>query len=159
MLQHPTPSTSYISKFLVETAKRIDNITVFVGTGVETTYTFLYHQSAYTQRDLLQTVQQTGADGSSLPPVNFTYSDTAPKGFQLDSSWDLSNLPLFAQYNGSIWQDLGVRIADFNGDGYPDIVKYSAPWGGSTTDQVFLNSQHKSWTLSSNWQLSMARYT
>ena len=63
-------------------------------------------------------------------------------------------MPYFSQNADGIWQDLGVRIGDLNGDGYPDIVQYSTPWGGSTTNQSYLNTKQKSWTSTGNWQMS-----
>ena len=155
------PSTTYIPTFLIQTAKRIDNITVYVGPNIQSTYTLTYKQSAYSYRDLLQTIQQTGSDNTStLPAITFSYSDTASKGFQPDPTWDLSNVPVFSFYDSSqhrtSWEDLGVRIIDVNGDGYPDVIQYSSPWGGAVTNQVSLNSQQKSWTPTSNWPLVSA---
>jgi len=152
-------STSYISTGQVITAKRIDQISVWVGPNLQSTYKLGYEQSAYTQRDLLQSVQQIGSDGTMFPAaVTFSYSsDTALKGFQLDPSWDFSNAPDFTQLSpsASYWEDLGARVADLNGDGYPDIVQFSAPWGGAITNQAWLNTTHKSWKTTGNWQLSM----
>jgi len=157
-----TPSTSYISQSLVETAQRIDHIIVSVGLNVQSSYIFTYHPSAYTNRDLLQSVQQKGSDGSStLPAVTFAYSsDTAAKGFQIDNSWDLSNVPAFAQFNTTnrFWGDLGVRVADLNGDGYPDFVQYSTIVNNqgqfqSQPNQIYLNTKQKSWTPTGNLQL------
>ncbi len=146
------PSTSYISKFLVKTDLRIDHITVSVGANVQSTYNFMYHLSAYSYRDLLQSVQETGADGSStLPAVSFAYSDTALKGFQEDTSWDLSNVPYFSTY-GSRWMDQAIRSADLNGDGYPDLIQDFSDCSSNETNQVFINNKNKGWTAASGWQ-------
>ena len=161
-----SPSTSYISEFLVKTAQRIDHITVSVGSNVQSVYTFAYKTSNYSYRDLLQSVQQTGADGSStLPPVTFSYSDTALKGFQQDTSWNLSNVPVFSQYsnvyNSNTWLDFGVRIASLRGNGYPDIIQYYSEVSiavfltYSTINQVYLNTKQKNWTPTSSWQFNM----
>jgi len=93
-------SVFYISGFGVTTAQRIDHISVSVGANIQSTYTFTYKQSDSTQRDLLQSVQQTGADGrTSLPPVSFTYSDAASSfapastitnPFHGDNLWEFS---------------------------------------------------------------------
>ncbi|MBF0490288.1 MAG: VCBS repeat-containing protein, partial [Candidatus Omnitrophica bacterium] len=146
---------SYLAGFNITTAKRIDHITVSVNSHNQATYNFTYKQSAYSKKDLLQSVSQLGSDGTTaLPPVTLSYTDTAAKGFQLDTSWDLSGVPFFTVNSGR-WVDLGVRIADLNGDGYPDFVRDDFNCSGTYTNQVYLNNKHKAWNSSSGWQSNL----
>ena len=98
------PSASYLSNFLIETAQRIDYVTVSVGSNVQSTYKFAYIQSSDSGRDLLQSIQQTGSDGTTiLPAVNFTYSNaslTYQAASSVASSFHGDNLWNFACNGG-----------------------------------------------------------
>ncbi len=149
-------SNSYIQGFNVTTAKRIQSITTSVNGVNQSSYQLNYTQSQDTHRDLLQSIVQLSADGaSSLPPVTFAYTDVLPEGFVQATNWNLSSgVPAFTVNSGH-WMDLGVRMSDLNADGYSDIIQYSTPWGGTTTNQRFLNTKNNSWASSANWALSM----
>lgn len=146
-----SPSISYISKFSVKTAQRLDHITVSVGPNVQSTYTFTYHQSANSQRDLLQSVQQTGSDGiTQLPAVTFTYNEALPQ-WQLASGWTIpSDFTLNMNVSGTT-EDAGIKIADLNGDGYADFLRVS--YNGSFISYSYLNNKNNGWTLNNNWAL------
>ena len=69
---------------------------------------------------MLQSVQQTGSDGTTqLPAITFTYNEALPQ-WQLTSGWTIpSDLTLNYSYYNSQLVDAGLRILDLNGDGYP----------------------------------------
>ena len=149
------PVSSYISGFGVKIAKRIDHITVSVNSINQTLYTFTYKQSGFTQRDLLQSVQQKGSDGTTtLPAITFTYNDTTPISYQQDSAWNLSNLvPLNTTASNS--QDAGVRFVDLNGDNYPDMISsFKSTSNNIAQTTTLINSKNKSFIQQSNWSLS-----
>ncbi len=148
-------SVSYMSGFKVSNAKRIDQIKTSVNSINQSTYLLTYKQSASTQRDLLQSIQQFGADGiTSLPAVTFSYTDTAHTEYKEDTSWDLNNISYFTRHT-NYWLDYGLRVGDFNGDGYSDIIQYSSEWSSGLSTLVRLNNKHKNWDSSDSWKLSM----
>ncbi len=65
-------------------------------------------------------------------------------GWALSTSWAIP--APFILCPGVCFNDNGVRIADVNGDGLPDIIQ--APWG--QTPQVYINNG-SGWTLNSAW--------
>lgn len=150
----PDTMFSYISHFLVRTAKRLSAVKVFAQGALQRKYTFSYDQSPVTQRSLLVSVTQYGADGiSSLPTTTFRYQQSI-KGFQAATGWTIPANARFAEYQqGGRYADLGVRIADVNGDGYPDILKYHEYHWGSPTRETFLHDKHQGWVASpSDWK-------
>ncbi|HOW36576.1 MAG TPA: SpvB/TcaC N-terminal domain-containing protein [Candidatus Omnitrophota bacterium] len=144
--------SSYRTRFLVGTRKRISQISSYVGEVLQGRYVLGYSYSGVTGRTLLTSVRQYGADGvTALPETTFTYQD-GTKGFELDSSWDIPADARFAeQQSGGRGADLGVRIADVNADGYPDILKYHEYNGGPQTRKTFLHNKDKAWVQSGDW--------
>ncbi|MBI3601724.1 MAG: VCBS repeat-containing protein [Candidatus Omnitrophica bacterium] len=141
------PSFSYISTFKVTTAQRIDHISVSVNSNNQSSYILTYKQSSDTQRDLLQSVQETGADGTTtLPPVSFNYT-SGGNTFQQTTNWNIpSNLPFMTYEN----HPNGVEIMDMDGDAYPDLIKFNGNCGDSDpTNGVYLNNHQNGWTLNS----------
>jgi RHS repeat-associated protein len=65
-------------------------------------------------------------------------------GWTLSTSWTIP-VP-FILCAGSCFKDNGVRIADVNGDGLPDIIQ--APW--NQTPNVYINTG-SGWALNANW--------
>jgi RHS repeat-associated protein len=86
--------------------------------------------------DLLSAI---GASGSNSYAA---YINTG-SGWQSSSTWDP---PLLFVGNG---QDMGVRIADVNGDGLPDILS-GLTANGTTTYAAYINNGH-GWTLDPTW--------
>ena len=150
----PDTMFSYLSRFLIKTEKRLSAVKAFVQGALQRKYQFSYVQSPMTQRSLLSSVIQYGADGvSSLPPTTFTYQQ-GDKGFQAATGWAIPFSARFAEYQqGGRYADLGVRIADVNADGYPDLLKYHEYHGGGVTRETFLHDKNKSWVASiTNWK-------
>ena len=152
------PSSSYIQGFGVVTALRLDRITVFVnGNDVNSNnqplYKLAYTQSRDTGRDLLQSITQIGSDDSTLPPVSFSYSTMGTNGsvtFSQASGWNIPSGLLFWDAGRGV--DRGVRVADLNGDGYPDFVRDDHDCNGWYVNQVYINNKNKGWDATDSWK-------
>ena len=146
----PDTMFSYLTRFLIRTEKRISAVKVFAQGVLQRKYQLVYSQSPMTQRSLLSQVIQYGADGvSSLPATTFTYQQ-GDKGFQVASGWNIPANAKFAEYQqGNRYADLGVRIADVNSDGYPDLLRYHQYSNGTTIRETFLHNKNQGWEASS----------
>jgi len=153
----PDTLFSYRSHFFLGTQKRISTIQIFVEGDIQKKYQISYTQSLATQRSLLSSITQFGDDGTtSVPATSFSYTE-GQKGFDtVTTGWNIPSEALFGEIHptyggGDI--DLGVRITDLNGDGYPDIIKrheYEDAMGGSTfSEHTFLHDKNQSWVESS----------
>jgi YD repeat-containing protein len=98
------------------------------------------------RRSLLSSITETGRDGSgttlALPATTIKYH-ASTTGWTEDTAWD-------APSRFSNGADLGVRLADVNGDGLVDMVQGHAPSGASTTNKVFLNTG-SGWSENGSW--------
>ena len=105
-------------------------------------------------RSLLNSITEEGQDDVggtiTLPPVTFTYQQSNP-GWTATSTW---NAPaFFTDYQSASGGDVGVRIADVNGDGLPDIVQsYRNGDGSATSSAVYLNTGN-GWVATTTWSL------
>lgn len=105
---------SYISNFLVTTAKRLSSIVIKANGVAIKTFTFNYVQANGNNLSLLNTVTEKGSDNvSTLPVTTFSYSQDA-LNFNISA---FQQSPAYG--NGDITRYL---IADVNGDGKADIV-------------------------------------
>ncbi len=147
-------ASSYIAGFKILTSKRIERINTSVKANNQFSYRLSYAPSISTGRDLLQSVQQIGADGTTtLPPVSFSYQQGLPQ-FQ-SSGWQIpSDLTLNYSYNGQP-VDAGVRISDLNADGYPDFIRsfFTAGVSSSIQAYTYLNTKNNGWSLNTTWAL------
>jgi len=155
----PDTSFSYRSHFFVGMEKRISAIKVFVEGNLQRKYELSYAQSPMTQRSLLTSITQYGDDGvTSLSPTTFIYQE-GQKGFDtVTSGWTLPADTRFGEYQaGGRYADLGVRVADANGDGYPDLFKYHAYHGSAPVKKTFLHDGNQSWVESAvDWKFPTA---
>jgi hypothetical protein len=81
---------------------------------------------------LLRSITECGKDGTSLPPVNFTYATAQEEDFfDRDQTWLPDTGNLFTQQNGYEFQDLGgerfpqnfdIAVLDLTADGIPDFL-------------------------------------
>ncbi|MEO8674725.1 MAG: Ig-like domain-containing protein [Casimicrobiaceae bacterium] len=104
--------------------KKLDSIRVTVDKSSSTpgtvtrTYTMTYGASPVTQRMLLQQVQECAGDGTCLAATTFNWS-----GSSSDLAWFLGtgSSPAITAANADAST---VRIADLNGDGKSDMIRY-----------------------------------
>jgi len=145
------PRSNYLPGFLVASETTMTAIDVF-GNGQHVgTYALNNSISSSTTRTLLMSITQVDSSGNitnlssikSVPPQTFTYqTKTAGWGSNL-STW---NIPLdFVAEGGTEFDifDLGVRLADVNGDGLVDLVQNIVSTRGGKTDTyqgVYLNT-------------------
>jgi len=105
--------------FKQTTFKRLKTIEIKVEGVLQRRYDLQYTQSARTNRSLLTSVVQYGADDTtSLPPVTFTYQDNKEPVYVVQSF------------------DCGVSSStdlcfsgDFNGDGFADMARFDRSAG------------------------------
>ncbi len=135
---------TYRSGFRVVTNKRLQKIIVKADDAVQREYHFLYSQSPFTQKDLLTTVKHFGSDSlTALPDTTFAYYGSE-KGFAIDAGASIpSGLPFSTA--GSPATDLGVRIADMNSDGFPDLVRNYFNAGQAHLNNIYLNNKSNGW--------------
>ncbi len=135
---------SYISGFKVVSQRQISDIAVSVNGINQSKYQFTYLQSRATDRNVLHSIAQVASDGSSLPPVIFTYND-ANLTWQHDTQWNALPTPLVETNPGSFVKDWGVRQVDINSDGYGDFIQNYSDCSGNFTRRIFLNNKNKGW--------------
>lgn len=142
-------TTSYKSAFLVETKKRVREISTWAQGSKQSAYVISY-KYGQTGRSLIDSITAVGSDGTStLPPVTFVYRQQV-KGFQLTPA----TMPIqtaFTEQQSGRWADLGVRIADVNSDGYADLLQHYQNCSGSIQKNIYLNNKQNGWGLSNNW--------
>lgn len=141
---------SYAQGFKVETTQVIKKILIKALGNIERQYELGYSASSNTKRDLLTSVTEKDKDGNAFLPTQFSYYGDV-KSF----SSVAGSIPSDAQFSSS-GGDLGVRIADVNSDGYPDMIRsfyevnaLSNPPFQRKTEQVFINNKSNGWTLDS----------
>jgi len=112
---------SYLSGFMINTIQRINSINVSVGKNLQYKYNLSYSTSFDTQRDILSSIVQTGADGTSNPPVTLTYqSNNGLPSPTYSLSTSFGNVG-YVSSSSTLPQILG----DFNGDGKTDVAVYN----------------------------------
>lgn len=144
------PQTNYISGYnrgLYRLLNRIDVKTVVDGVDkFQRTYKFGYEDSTVTFRPLLTSIQQFAPNSAydnydpaqSLPAVTFEYQQE--KGFALDSGW---TIPVNFADNS---KDQGVRVADINSDGFPDLIRDHSDCG-TPRENIWIHNGDKSWDV------------
>ncbi|NJO55134.1 MAG: hypothetical protein HC834_00935 [Rhodospirillales bacterium] len=102
---------------------------------------------------LLRSIQETGADGTTLPETTFNYSTSTP-GWASNYTFK-PPVPLASGSYGN-----GTGFVDLDGDGYPDLVR-AVEWPGTITftSQAWLN-RPTGWVLEPDFALPLpnARY-
>lgn len=150
--------TSYKTAFLVSSSKLLDNVSVYANSVLLTKYKLNYQQSVSSRRYLLTSVVQYGANGTSpLPTVSFTYQGDI-KGFNLEQNWSvpLDAFFVFSEAGGKK-TDRGVRVADINGDAYPDLVRaFRACDDSYSVTQTFKNSKQSGFDQTTSWLVPTA---
>jgi RHS repeat-associated protein len=139
---------SYRTGFAVTTAKRLQEINIYVDGQLQRGYQLDYEYSASTSRSLLASITQYGADGVSvLPATSFAYTEQVPN-WTRDNNWmiseDYQGEAAFGDHNGICDGDLGVRLADVNNDGFIDIPKH-VEWAGNV-NKIYKNNRDRTWS-------------
>lgn len=147
----PDETTSYRSGFEVKTRRRAQQIIVYAGLSRIRRYALNYQQSAEPGRpSLLSSVQEFGTDDSAfLPPTKFEYTTHRSESCHEESclwqdqgegSFVLRGRPedppvylakTVRRDNKNRSFDMGVRLADLNGDGCVDVIQGWHESGGS----------------------------
>lgn len=112
--------TSFDATFEVTRKYLISEITISVLGKPIHSYTLRYAKGLNGVRNLLAGITETGFEGDreqSLPEVVFTYT-----GATNQPTWLRNDTVDFPEPLSST--DIGVRLADLNGDGLTDIVRY-----------------------------------
>ena len=139
----PDTPVSYRAGLQSTLAHRLDYIDVTIGGRRLRRYDLSYVQSPDSTRSLLDSVAETGVDGGGTPRVTrFTYASNVRDG---TAGWQLASWswPAGLSLIDASQQDKGVRIADIDGDGLPDLVKALATQNGSDPTTA-------SWTLTAD---------
>ncbi|MBF0594731.1 MAG: VCBS repeat-containing protein, partial [Candidatus Omnitrophica bacterium] len=119
-------STNYKAGFAISESRLMSTLVITGGGNLLKKYSFNYAASARTNRSLLKSVTETGADGTTTQTmINLQYNDAIVPAYTIQSSTD-SSLANLVQLSG-----------DFNGDGKTDLATYSPSTG---TFQVALSN-------------------
>lgn len=162
---------SYQTGFAVKRNSVIDEIQVMVGGVSVHSYDLTYTTSSNQIFDLLSSVTEA-ADGVALPPTTFAYSE--PSINWAASPWTQNGLGFDTsvpehissdQGNANGTRNFGVQIADINGDGLKDVMKFYNHYdpddydhGDPITDlfysvkRVHLNQGGGNWEVNADWQ-------
>ena len=133
----PDVRTLYTGGMEVKSSQRVESITLQSEGAIVRTYQFAYKQSNVTDRTLLTSMQECGADGVCKPATTFQYSH-GKAGFEQIST----SIP------GPTSKKASPMFLDINGDGLDDLLvldvdpvsDYGLQGGLATTDwNVALN--------------------
>ncbi|MEK6808391.1 MAG: FG-GAP-like repeat-containing protein, partial [Nanoarchaeota archaeon] len=132
----------------INETRRLINITISANNNLVRKYQF-QHTGLNTENTLtaLSNIVRYGFDNISiLHNISFEYYPDA-KGYALYNDSSFSSPELFSD-TSSI--DFGVRLIDFNSDGFIDIVKSRQSTGEK---KIFINNRKNNWTEETIWQL------
>jgi len=141
-------ATSSRAGFPVKSNYRISEITTKVSGSWVRKYALAYTTGDNGTTTLLSSITESGRDSEgaviTLAPVTFSYQTQTP-GWTSSSTW---NPPaVFAAYDYPA--DNGMRIADVNGDGLPDIL-FGLSNAGGPQYSAWINTG-SGWATSSTW--------
>jgi RHS repeat-associated protein len=137
--QRPDATYGFIHSARVTSNQRLKTIRACYGEAIVRTYALSYTQRAYTERTILTSITETGADGKSYAPLTFEYR-TGELGWTSNS--DLAP-PHHLSADGLT--QVGVGFSDVNADGYPDLVYNRWMNGGAATQQGAVRNTGTSW--------------
>jgi RHS repeat-associated protein len=149
-------ATVYNSAFAVKTLKLLSTITLTTTVGANTTtdtYTLNYSTPALLSQRLLTSIDRVynfavSAYGESFTDTtNFTYSTKAP-------GWEQGTYSLQGYLNyqdDSILKD--IRVADFDMNGYPDLLISNNLGGGGINNHLMMNNGTSFTDAWSTWGL------
>lgn len=109
--------------------KYISDIKVYYGSTLLKTYTLNHTEGAFGTRAYLDSITETGKDGSSYPDLIFTYDESPAPGWSSAASFEPPDiLADDTKVDGK--RITGAGFLDLDGDGLPDFVSF--PNGGSS---------------------------
>jgi RHS repeat-associated protein len=140
--------TSSATGFAVNSNYRVSDIEAKVnGTWVRQ-YNLGYGTGDNGSTTLLNWIAESGMNASgtvvSEPSSTFSYQTQTP-GWVPDSTW----IPPIS-FTATSSADDGVRVADVNGDGLPDVIQGYTNASGATSTASYLNNG-ADWTVTSTW--------
>jgi len=145
--ERPDPSSGYISGAKLVSNDMLSRVTSYYGETPMRDYALAYGFNPQASRPLLESITETGADGSALPPLTFEYGDP-PEGF--DNAGSCWELPAFLAVSGKPPQ--GAGFIDLNGDGRPDFVQ-SHIWYDMSFSSITVHKEEGAWlNTPSGWQ-------
>jgi len=118
----------------IQESRRLKDISVYADSSLVRRYSLTYHSSGLNTRRSIIDITIYGSDNvSSLPPTEFEYYGVT-KGWTLQSG--KTNPNYFIRDDAENSYDQGVRLADLDGDGLIDFIKYFKDYlHRSVTDQ------------------------
>jgi RHS repeat-associated protein len=145
--------TSSATGFAVNSNYRVSEIDAKVnGTWVRK-YSLGYTTGDNGSTTLLSWIAESGQNASgtvvSLPSSTFSYQ-TQTSGWGTNSIWNPT-----ISFTATSSVDDGVRVADVNGDGLPDIIQGYTDVSGATSSAAYINNG-ADWTVSSTWNPSIS---
>jgi YD repeat-containing protein len=133
----PDVSLRYSAGLEQRLRKRLARVDVSIGSTVIRGYRLIYQQSTDSTRSLLAEIRDEGypGTGSAARVTKLTYrSNQVSQGWQEATSW---TFPPSVSFVTSTFRDGGTRIADVDGDGYPDLFRAVASSSNATTNDGF----------------------
>ncbi len=123
---------------IVRLSRRLKEIQINANDRLVRKYGLAYANVSFSPRSFLANITEFGNnENQSLAPIKF-YFIGAGTGWTYETYYGLSPFPVeFAIENRS---DLGVRLADANGDGLIDVLQSYTNALGGNTNKVFLNN-------------------
>ena len=138
----PDRSLTIVEGNVVEEARRLTDVYTFADNSLVRRYALRYDQLTPVASSLGSVVEY-GTDNSSTFTLLFDYF-TATQGYGKNSSWEP---PIY--FSESVTgADYGVRLIDFNNDGFVDIIK-----GRQSTGEklAWRNDRQSGWVQDSQW--------
>ena len=125
--------------------RRLENISVYANSNLVRKYSFEYAAlNSAGSLSSISSIKQYGSDASSLlHQISFEYYNDS-QGYTRYNDSFIPERP-FADYNHN---DAGVRLLDFNNDGFIDIIK--GRWAESAKE-AFVNNKLGNWTTTTNF--------
>ncbi|MBP2845902.1 VCBS repeat-containing protein [Dickeya oryzae] len=139
----PDQLTTYVGSFKIVTAYLLQTISVTLSDNEPVrTYTLKYRTSSATELSCLENITISGADGSTLPPITFTWTDVSSPS--LDTSQPTSQL----LYGATVIQSIPMDVV---GNGVTDVVQiYSGEQGQLLASAFIANVSNGNVTYSSS---------
>ena len=138
-------ATSYKTGFPVHSQYRVNQILVEVNGSWVRKYDIAYQNGDNGGRSMISSITETGRDDQgttlALPASTITYQTQSGGGWLATAGWSVPTA--FARTFSVTGVDNGARVADFNGDGLPDIAQYREDEGSG---KIHINNGDGTWS-------------